>query len=113
MVADRGNARIQIFDLDGKFLEEWKQFGRPSGLFIDNGDRLYAIDADSSAANNPGYKKGIRVGSARDGKVALFVPGHPTDNPDGAAGEGIVADVAGNLYAAENTLKGVTKYAKR
>ena len=54
-----------------------------------------------------------RVGSARDGKVALFVPGHQTDNPDGAAGEGIVADVAGNLYAAENTLKGVTKYAKR
>ena len=54
MVADRGNARIQIFDLEGKFLEEWKQFGRPSGLFIDKDDRLYAIDADSSAANNPG-----------------------------------------------------------
>jgi hypothetical protein len=41
-----------------------------------------------------------------------FVPGHQTDSPDGAAGEGIVSDPAGNLYAAENTLRGVTKYAK-
>jgi hypothetical protein len=27
-VADRANNRIQIFDQDGKFLEEWKQFSR-------------------------------------------------------------------------------------
>jgi len=45
--------------------------------------------------------------------VVAFVPGHQTENPDGAAGEGIVADPAGNLYAAENTLRGVTKYVKR
>jgi hypothetical protein len=112
-VGDRGNGRLQIFDSEGKFIAEWKQFGRPSGLYIDKDDKLYVIDADSSAANNPGFKKGIRIGSARDGKVTLFVPGHQTENPDGAAGEGIVADPAGNLYAAENTLRGVTKYAKR
>ena len=113
LVGDRGNARLQIFDAEGNFIDEWKQFGRPSGLFIDNDDKLYVIDADSTAANNPGWKKGIRIGSARDGKVRMFVPGHETDNPDGAAGEGIVADAAGHLYAAENTLRGVTKYAKR
>jgi DNA-binding beta-propeller fold protein YncE len=112
-VCDRGNARLQIFDLDGRFLAQWKQFGRPSGLFIDKADRLYVIDADSTAANHPGWKKGIRIGSAQDGKVFAFVPGHQTENPDGAAGEGIVADPDGNLYAAENTLRGVTKYAKR
>jgi len=112
-VGDRGNARLQIFDLDGTFIAEWKQFGRPSGLYIDKDDKLYVIDADSTAVSNPGWKKGIRIGSARDGKVAMFVPGHETENPDGAAGEGIVADPAGNLYAAENTLRGVTKYAKR
>src|SRR5579862_7277845 len=28
-VADRGNARIQIFDQNGRYLTEWKQFGRP------------------------------------------------------------------------------------
>ncbi|MEO8050250.1 MAG: peptidyl-alpha-hydroxyglycine alpha-amidating lyase family protein [Acidobacteriota bacterium] len=112
-VCDRGNARLQIFDLNGKFLAEWSQFGRPSGLYIDKADKLYVIDADSTAKNHPGWKKGIRIGSAKDGKVTAFVPGHQTDSPDGAAGEGIVADPSGNLYAAENTLRGVTKYAKR
>ena len=100
--------------LTGKFIAEWKQFGRPSGLYIDKDDKLYVIDADSTAVSNPGWKKGIRIGSARDGKVVAFVPGHEVDNnPDGAAGEGIVSDPAGHLYAAENTLRGVTKYAKK
>ena len=66
-VCDRGNARLQIFDLNGKFLAEWPQFGRPSGLYIDKNDKLYVIDADSTAANHPGWKKGIRIGSAKDG----------------------------------------------
>jgi hypothetical protein len=112
-VGDRGNSRLQIFEPNGTFIAEWKEFGRPSGLYIDKNDKLFVIDADSNATNNPGWKKGIRIGSARDGKVTEFVPGHQTDNPDGAAGEGVVADTAGNLYAAENTLRGVTKYGKR
>src|SRR5437763_772724 len=33
-VADRVNNRIQIFDQEGQFLDEWKQFGRPSGVYI-------------------------------------------------------------------------------
>ncbi|MDP6635712.1 MAG: peptidyl-alpha-hydroxyglycine alpha-amidating lyase family protein [Phycisphaerae bacterium] len=31
-VADRNNNRVQIFDLKGKFLTEWKQLGKPYGL---------------------------------------------------------------------------------
>jgi streptogramin lyase len=112
-VADRGNARLQIFDQDGKFIDEWKQFGRPSGLYIDKSDKLYVIDADSTAQNHPGWKKGIRIGSAKDGKVEAFVPGHEEGGPDGAAGEGVVVGPDGNLYAAENTLKGVTRYLKK
>jgi hypothetical protein len=107
-----GNSRLQIFDSTGN--------SSPSGssstserLYIDKNDKLYVIDADSSPATNPGWKKGIRIGSAKDGKVVAFIPGHQTDSPDGAAGEGIVSDPAGNLYAAENTLRGVTKYAKQ
>ena len=31
-VGDRGNNRVQILDQDGKFIAEWAQFGRPSGV---------------------------------------------------------------------------------
>jgi streptogramin lyase len=112
-VADRGNQRLQIFDQDGKFLDEWKQFGSPSGQYIDKNDRMYVADADSGAKNHPGWRRGIRIGSTKDGKVVAFVPGHVEGGPDGAAGEGVVVGPDGNLYTAENTLRGVTKYAKK
>src|ERR1700681_1442407 len=69
-VADRGNSRSQIFDQDGTFLEEWQQFGRPSGVFIDKNDVLYVADSESNMARDPGFRRGIRIGSAKDGKVA-------------------------------------------
>src|SRR6266404_4298360 len=46
-VADRVNSRIQIFDPDGKFLAEWKQFGRPSAVFIDKNDVIYVADSQT------------------------------------------------------------------
>ena len=78
-VADRGNSRVVVFDKDGKFLAAWKQFGRPSGIAIDKNDMLYVADSQSSdnqgAANyNPGCRRGIRVGSVKDGKVMYFIP---------------------------------------
>ena len=32
LVADRENERIQIFDLDGEFMEQWTHLQRPAGL---------------------------------------------------------------------------------
>ena len=37
LVADRGNMRIQILDQDGKFIDEWKQFSRPSRRNLNTG----------------------------------------------------------------------------
>ena len=45
-VADRGNDRIQIFDQQGRLLAIWRQFGRPSGLYIDRHGVLYASDSE-------------------------------------------------------------------
>jgi len=73
-VADRANSRIQIFDQDGKLLAEWKQFGRPSGVFIDKNDIIYVADSESNNAQNPGFKRGLRIGSAKDGKVTALIP---------------------------------------
>src|SRR4030095_7047417 len=39
-VADLGNKRFQIFDQDGKFLDQMTQFGTPVSFFI-QGDTLF------------------------------------------------------------------------
>jgi len=114
-VADRANNRLQIFDQDGKFLEEWKQFSRLSGIYIDKNDVLYGADSESNTKRNPGWKRGIRVGSARDGTVTAFIP-DPEPNPDGSAtsgAEGVAADANGNIFGAEVGPKMIKKYVRR
>ena len=112
IVADRGNVRLQVFDAQYNYVTEWKQFSRVSGMFIKD-DILYANDSESSATSHPGWKKGIRIGSARDGKVMFFIPPHLTDRPEGASGEGIAVDRNGDIYGAEVTVRGLTKYIRR
>jgi len=114
-VADRGNSRIQIFDQDGRFIDQWKQFGRPSGVFIDKNDTLYAVDSQSNAAQNPGFKRGLYIGSAKDGKVTAFVPfTEPEPDKNTNAGmEGITADSKGNVFVGETTTQTMKKYVKR
>ncbi|MES1254492.1 MAG: peptidyl-alpha-hydroxyglycine alpha-amidating lyase family protein [Acidobacteriota bacterium] len=117
-VADRGNHRIQIFDQDGRFLEERRQFSRVSGIFIDRHDMLYAIDSESNPTRHPDWKTGIRIGSVNEDRVLAFIPPHQTDKYEGAAGEGVAVDFDGNVYAAEGPLSrqaaggGLTKYLK-
>ena len=112
IVADRHNHRIQILTKDGKYLAEWREFGRVSGLAIDANDIIYAADSESDPKRHPDWLKGIRVGSLKDGKVIIFLPPHKTETPDGAMGEGIAIDRAGNLFTAEATVRGITKYVK-
>ncbi len=118
-VADRGNNRLQIFDQEGNFLAEWKQFSRISGLHITSDDTLYAIDSESSPERNPGWRKGLRIGSARTGEVWYFIPPHDAAVPSGgggfgAMGEGVTVDAAGNIYAGEvGSITGLTKFIPR
>ncbi len=114
-VADRGNNRIQIFDQDGKFLEERKQFSRPSGIYIDRNDVLYVADSESNTKVNTVWKRGIRVGSAKDGKVMAFIP-DPEPDPEKvvtSAAEGVAADTQGNVYGAEVGPRALKKYVKK
>ncbi|MFN2447365.1 MAG: peptidyl-alpha-hydroxyglycine alpha-amidating lyase family protein [Vicinamibacterales bacterium] len=101
-VGDRENNRIQIFDQDGQYLDEWRQFGRPSGIFIAADDTMYVTDSesghDSGAHELPGIKKGIRIGSARDGTVTLFIEDAESTRPDHSGAEGIGVDAQGNVY---------------
>jgi streptogramin lyase len=107
-VADRGNNRIQIFDQNGTFLDEWKQFGRPSGLFIDRNDMIYVADHQSNEKTNPGFRKGILIGSARDGKVTAAIP---DPDPNGSQ-EGVAADAHGTIYGSLTGGMALKKYVR-
>jgi sugar lactone lactonase YvrE len=117
-VADRSNSRVDIYDQDGKFLAAWKQFGRPSGIWIDKKDTLYVSDSESEDApgkdtNNPGCKRGIRIGSAKTGKVDYYIPPPPVSDPKFPPPEGVAADSHGNVYAAAVQARSVYKYVKQ
>ena len=117
-VGDRWNNRVQIFDRNGKSLATWLQFGRPSGVYIDKNDMLYVADSESRSpvgyGYNPSFRRGIRVGSARDGVVRAFIP-DLEPNPDGGATsgpEGIWADRNGVIYGAQVKERTVARYTR-
>jgi len=114
-VGDRGNSRLQIFTQDGEHIATWTQFGRPSGLFIDADDILYSADSESNARRNAGWKRGVRIGSAKDGFVTAFIPDPEPDqdNSGTSAAEGIAVDAAGNIYGAEVGPRAVKKYMRK
>jgi sugar lactone lactonase YvrE len=91
LVGDRSNNRIQIFDQDGTFIDQWTQFGTPSGMYITPDDTLYVVDYN--------VKKGVFVGSAKDGSVKYKI--------DDAVAEGVAVDEDGNIYVGE-TVPGTT-----
>jgi streptogramin lyase len=97
-VADRVNARIQIFDQSGKYLEEYRHFGSPSGLFIDGRGTLYAVDYNTVG------RKGVWIGDAATGHITGFVP-------DDEAGEGVAVGLDGTMYGA--TPGGITRFARK
>jgi len=109
-VADRANNRVQIFEADGKFVTEWKQFGRPSDITIDKNDTIYVADSQSDATNNPGFNRGIRIGSTKDGKVTAFIA---HTSPETGSPEGVGVDDEGNVYASWVAQMNVRRYVKK
>jgi sugar lactone lactonase YvrE len=114
-IGDRNNNRIQIFDQDGKFLSETREFSRPSGIFIDKQDNIYVADSESEsvARNHNGWKRGIRLGSVKDMKVTAFIPDPNEKATTTSAAEGVAVDAKGNIYGAEVGPRAVKKYVLR
>ncbi|MEX2467457.1 MAG: peptidyl-alpha-hydroxyglycine alpha-amidating lyase family protein [Gemmatimonadota bacterium] len=122
-VGDRYNNRIQIFDQEGSFIAAWTQFGRPSGLFIDENDLIYVADSESGPARNDytgqrnaGWERGIRVGDARTGWVFHFIP-ETWNNPNlgvmsFSGPEGVAVDSEGNIYGGEVSQRRVVKHMR-
>ena len=115
-VGDRGNNRMDIFDQNGKFIASWSNFGRPSGCYIDSHDMLYVADSESHLGHHPGWMRGVRIGSVKDGLMTAFIPDDPDVNPEKMGtsnGEGIWVDSNSVIYDAEVGQKAVVRYAPK
>ena len=93
IVADAENERIQVFDQNGNFLEQWTDFpSKPRGaLYIAEDDTLYVSHVDAEA-----------ITIMKDGEVLGVIGGL------GGRPHGVTMDLDGNLYVA-NTLNGIVK----
>ena len=115
-VGDRGNNRIKILDQDGKLLDTWYQFSRPSGISIDKDDNIYVADSESgsvSRVTHTEWKRGIRIGSAKDGSVVALIPDPNENATNTSAAEGVAVDAHGIIYGAEVGPKALKRYEKK
>ena len=119
-VGDRANQRIQVFDGAGSHVATWRQFGSPSGIYIDPDDRIYVADSDSGyhhdgsgSPRNPGFERGIYIGDARSGELQEFIPDPRPDLSRVTSGaEGVVASGDYVLGAQVGGSRGVLRYKR-
>jgi hypothetical protein len=83
------------------------------GLHIDANDVIYVADSLSGPERHPGWVRGIRIGSAKDGRVTSFIPDATPNAELITAAEGITADRAGNIYGAVVPARMLQKHVKR
>lgn len=112
-VADRDNNRLQVFDQDGKFIAQYKQFGRPVALDI-QGDTIVVGDSESTPASNPDYPRGrgITVGNWKTLKVTAFIPLEGDTTKRGTSGVEDLQMHDGAIYGGMITQQQLVKYVK-
>jgi len=95
-VGDRVNERIQIFDQDGTYIDEWQGI-MASGIYIADDDTVYVADYQ--------LRKGIVIAHANDFNASGFIPE--------AQAEGVTVDSDGNVYAGEVLPRNLKKFVRR
>jgi sugar lactone lactonase YvrE len=98
IVADAENSRIQVFDPNGKFLEEWNDFiAKPRGaMYITADDTLYVSHVDAEA-----------ISILKNGKVVEVI------RDVGGRPHGMTLDKQGNIYVSFPLTQGVKKIVRK
>jgi DNA-binding beta-propeller fold protein YncE len=105
LVADRENRRVQVFDLDGRFIKAWKFNGLPCGLLAGPDRQLYLATGFSGQI--------LRLDA--DGKASAMM-GQPGPGPAlGEFGEAHYLAIAPNsdIYVADTINAKLHRFAKQ
>ena len=90
LVCDRENNRVQIFDSDGKYIEEWTDVVAPGDVWVTDDNTIYVVEQGGSG----------RVGVwTPEGKLLCRFAGSEGDVMQ--APHGICVDDEGSIYVAE------------
>jgi DNA-binding beta-propeller fold protein YncE len=122
-VADRENARIQVFDTQGKLLAVWDDVITPWGLHMTKKDELWACgssvvkDENGNCVVLPPPDE-VLVKLDLEGKILSRVTLEKTSAPPGKSGEldwvhAIAFDSKGNLYLGDIQGKRAQKFIRK
>jgi len=122
-VAGRENARVQVFDTQGKLLAVWEDLITPWGLCMTKKDEIW-ISGSSAMKDEQGEwlvlppTDQILMKLNLDGKVLLRIPLKKTTVPPGKSGEldwvhAIALDSEGNLYLGDIQGRRAQKFTRK
>ena len=89
-VADRENNRIQIFDPEGNYLEQWLNLARPCDIYIDGDEAVYVPELD-------GFMTILDI----EGDI-LARWGSPVEVEHGQGAHAVWVDSHGDIYVNQN-----------
>lgn len=123
-VADRSNARIQVFDQSGAFLDEWRNLLVPWGLWVTPNDELWVCGSSPTLEYNgvnmmtgiPPHDQVLMRFSTSGKLLELWSPKLGVEGQE-KPGEtvwvhGIAMDSKGNLYVGDVKGRRVQKFTR-
>lgn len=112
-VADRSNARVQVFSPTGRFIQQWKgrEFGRPYSVAIATADRAVVVDGGDQPERGPDRSGAalVNLDGRILGKFGRF------GNQDGQfrLAHDVAVDRSGNVYVVDAWGQRVQKFVRR
>jgi peptidylamidoglycolate lyase len=112
-VCDRTNSRLQIFDAQGKFLDQWQgpHIGRPYGVDVSPDGHVFIIDGGEPTLKQTERGKAVELDAS--GKVLDIFGSFGTDPGQFQMGHDIAVAPDGAVYVAEGTGARVQKFVKK
>jgi hypothetical protein len=103
-VADRENHRVQIFDVRGRYLDQWNNLHRPCGLHIAGG-LAYIGQLPTSLGVNASYPNigaCVSIHKLNGARLAKLGDAHAGEQPGQfTAPHGLAVDSKGDIYVGE------------